>query len=227
MIERKPERPRRSDRQKEKSTRHKTQPSKKSKPWYFTNLYLTGENFDIGDYTYGMPKILSWGEGSRLKIGRFCSISAQVIVFLGGNHRIDWVTTYPFMEFEGEWPEAKDIAGHPATKGDVVIGNDVWIGWGTTIMSGVTIGDGAAIGARAVVTQDVEPYSIVGGNPAHLIRKRFDDETIRMLLEIRWWDWPLDRINDNLKILMSNNVSGMLPNMLKHADNQCQSESGN
>lgn len=215
MIDRKPERPRRSDRWQEKSTRRKKQPGKKStKPWYFTNSYFTGENFEIGDYTYGMPKILSWGEGSRLKVGKFCSISAEVTVFLGGNHRLDWVTTYPFMEFVDEWPEARDIAGHPATKGDVVIGNDVWIGWGAMIMSGVTIGDGAAIGARAVVTQDVEPYSIVGGNPARLIRKRFDDETIRALLEISWWDWPLDRIRDNLKILMSDNVSGIITNLI-------------
>ena len=220
MIKQEPERPKRSNKQKEKSTRREMHFGKKStKPWYFTNLYFTGENFEIGDYTYGMPKILSWGEGARLKIGKFCSISAEVIVFLGGNHRIDWVTTYPFMEFEDEWPEAKDIAGHPATKGDVVIGNDVWIGWGAVIMSGVTIGDGAAIGARAVVTQDVGPYSIVGGNPASLIRKRFDDETIRVLLEIRWWDWPLDRIKDNLGILMSDNVSGILSNLTKLASN--------
>jgi len=211
MTEQEPERPRRSGRHKEKLTRRKTRLSKKStKPWYFTNLYLTGENFDIGDYTYGKPKILSWGEGARLKIGRFCSISDEVMVFLGGNHRTDWVTTYPFTAFEDEWPEAKGIAGHPATKGDVVIGNDVWIGWGATIMSGVTIGDGTAIGARAVVTQDVEPYSIVAGNPAQLIRKRFDDDTIRKLLDIRWWDWPLDRIKDNLTSLMSDNISGIL-----------------
>jgi acetyltransferase-like isoleucine patch superfamily enzyme len=196
---------------------HKIHPPPLGKPKYYTNVSLAGEDLEIGDYTYGMPTILFREEGARLKIGKFCSIAGEVTVFLGGNHRTDWVTTYPFSEFPDEWPEAKHITGHPASKGDVVIGNDVWIGIGATIMSGVTIGDGAAIAARAVVTRDVEPYCIVGGNPARLIRKRFDDETIRALLEIRWWDWPVDRMRENLTILMSNNISGILSSLARHS----------
>jgi len=240
VIEQEPGRQRRSDRQKKElrqtmrelvydlappcvlrlgvSALHKVHPPPPSgKPKYFANAFLAGENLEIGDYTYGIPRILSWDEGTRLKIGKFCSIAGEVIVFLGGNHRTDWVTTYPFSDFVDEWPEAKHMVGHPASKGDVVIGNDVWIGVGAVIMSGVTIGDGAAIAARAVVTRDVEPYCIVGGNPSRLIRKRFDDETIRALLEIRWWDWPVDRIKENMAILMSNNVSGILSNLAKRS----------
>ena len=140
-----------------------------------------------------------------LKIGKFCSIANDVQIFLGGNHRIDWITTYPFSVLNS-WPEAKDIKGHPCTKGDVIIGNDVWIGRKTLILSGVTIGDGAIVGARSVVTKDVAPYSIVAGNPAKLIRKRFDEKTIEKLLEIKWWDWNLEKIKKNLPLLLSNNI---------------------
>jgi acetyltransferase-like isoleucine patch superfamily enzyme len=182
-----------------------------TKPGYFTNLSLTGENFEIGDYTYGMPRVFFAGsQGTRLKIGKFCSISDEVIIFLGGNHRTDWVSTYPFISFPDEWPEAKDIPGHPASKGGVIIGNDVWIGYGATIMSGVTIGDGAAIGARALVASDVEPYSIVAGNPAYLVRKRFNEETIQMLLETRWWDWPIDKIKTNMGVILSTDIPKIL-----------------
>lgn len=176
----------------------------------FTKHQLSGEGFEIGDYTYGTPIVLGWGEGRRLKIGKFCSIAGGVIIFLGGNHRVDWVTTYPFVEFPEEWPKAKGITGHPVSKGDVVIGNDVWIGYGATILSGVRVGDGAVIGAMAVVAGDVEPYSIVAGNSARLVRKRFDEETIDRLLQIRWWDWPLERIRDNVGILMSGDVSALV-----------------
>jgi len=182
-----------------------------TKPGYFTSCSLTRENFEIGDFTYGIPKIFfPESKNARLKIGKFCSISDEVIIFLGGNHRTDWVTTYPFMSFPDEWPEAKDIPGHPASKGDVIIGNDVWFGYGAMIMSGVTIGDGAVIGAGAVVTKDVEPYSIVAGNPAQLIRKRFDKETIRQLLEIKWWDWPIAKIKANIEVILSTDIPKIL-----------------
>lgn len=161
---------------------------------------------DVGDYTYGVPRVRWWGEPARLRIGKFCSIADDVRIFLGGNHRVDWVSTYPFTAFADRWPKAQDIQGHPTTGGDVTIGNDVWIASTVLILSGVTIGDGAAIGSGAVVTRDVEPYSIVVGNPAREIAKRFDDDTIQFLLELRWWDWPEEKIRRHVDILCSTDI---------------------
>ncbi len=163
---------------------------------------------EVGEYTYGQPKILHWGEKATLKIGKFCSIAEGVMIFLGGNHRVDWVTTYPFNVLD-EWA-AKDIIGHPATKGNVIIGNDVWIGYGATILSGVTIGDGAVIGARAVVTQDIQPYALVVGNPAIMAKKRFNQKKIDQLLKIKWWDWSSEKIKQNVKYLCNTNVDKLL-----------------
>ena len=120
---------------------------------------------------------------------------------LGREHRKDWVTTYPFPAFPDVWPEAKDIPGVEISKGDVIIGNDVWICYGATILSGVKIGHGAVIGARAVVTKDVEPYAVVAGNPAREIKKRFTPKQIQKLLDIAWWDWPEEKIRENIKML--------------------------
>ncbi len=159
--------------------------------------------YKIGKYTYGYPKIMNWNEGAKLEIGSFCSIADEVVIFLGGNHRNDWITTFPFnVLFENY----KYIKGHPATKGDVIIGNDVWIGYGATILSGVHIGDGAVIGARSVVSRNVEPYSIVIGNPAKEVKKRFDPETIEELLKLKWWNWEINKIKDNIELLQSNKI---------------------
>jgi len=176
----------------------------------YTKDVLKGRIFEIGKYTYGRPQVFSFGVTNKLIIGKFCSISAGVTIFLGGNHRTDWMSAYPFMDFLDEWPEAEGITGHPSSKGDVIIGNDVWIGYGATILSGVRIGDGAVIGARAVVTSDVEPYCVVAGNPARLINKRFDEEIIRKLLEMKWWDWPNEKIRKNVNTLCSSNLSDRL-----------------
>ena len=159
--------------------------------------------FKFGRETYGNPKVHSWGEGATLQVGSFTSIASGVQIFLGGEHRIDWVTTFPFNIL---WEEGKNILGHPRTKGDILIGNDVWIATEAIIMSGVTIGDGAVIGARAVVTKDVPPYSIVAGNPAIMIKKRFDDKTIQRLLEIKWWDWDNSKIREALPLLLNNEI---------------------
>lgn len=166
--------------------------------------------FEIGEFTYGKPVIRWWGEKVKLKIGRYCSIADNVKIYLGGNHRYDWVTTYPFPSppMNQDWPNAnhRGLPILPSTNGDVVIGNDVWLGDDSTIMSGLTIGDGAVVAARAVVTKDVPPYAIVGGNPARLIRKRFSDEFIAMLLELKWWNWHTDKINEYMPYLCSGDV---------------------
>ena len=159
--------------------------------------------YDIGRWTYGKPKIMSWGEGATLKIGSFCSFAPDVKVFLGGEHRTDWVTTYPFSVL---WEIAKKFTGHPATKGDVIIGNDVWIGNGAIILSGVTISDGAVIGAGAVVTKDVPAYGIVAGNPARLVKKRFDEDIVQRLLKIAWWNWEDDKIQKYMPLLLNSDI---------------------
>lgn len=166
-----------------------------------SNIYA---QYDIGDFTYGFPKIFSWDEGSKLKIGRFCSIARGVEIYLGGEHRIEWVTTYPFNAL---FTEHAEIKGHPKTKGDVVIGNDVWVADGAIIMSGVTIGDGAVIGARSVVTKDVKPYEIIAGNPAKHIKFRFDEKVIKELLEIKWWNWETSKIDKYVHLLQSDNLN--------------------
>jgi acetyltransferase-like isoleucine patch superfamily enzyme len=150
----------------------------------------------VGRFTYDLNhlSILEYGEGASLKIGSFCSIASSVNIFLGGNHRLDWITTFPFGHIFQEELGGEDIKGHPATKGDVIIGNDVWIGHGATIMSGVTIGDGAVIAANTHVVKNVMPYEIVGGNPARVIKNRFSNEIRDLLLKLEWWNLPLDVI---------------------------------
>lgn len=161
-------------------------------------------NYKIGRGTYSDDlKVYSWGEGSTLQIGSFCSIAVGVKIFLGGEHRADWVTTYPFSVL---WKSAFSFSGHPKSKGDVIIGNDVWIGTEAVIMSGVTIGDGAVIAARAVVAKDVPPYAIAVGNPAKIIKKRFNDDAINRLLSVKWWNWDNNKIEQNLSLLLSSDI---------------------
>lgn len=170
---------------------------------YFSSQakFITDE-YDIGNFTYGEPTIWNFSD-VKLSIGKFCSIAPGVTIILGGEHRIDWCSTYPFTEM---MPEFSHIKGHPHSKGNVVIGNDVWIGMDSKIMSGVHIGNGSVISAGAVVTKDVEPYSIVSGIPAKIIRKRFDEKTILKLEEIQWWNWSNEQIYDAIPVLQSNRI---------------------
>lgn len=161
------------------------------------------ENIVVGEFTYGIPKVRDWGEGKNLVIGKFCSIADNVTIMLGGNHRTDWCTTYPFNVFVKEF---SDILGHPYSNGDVIIGNDVWIGSDAKIMSGVTIGDGSVIAANAVVTKNVDPYTIVGGVPAEVIRKRFVKKDIEILLEMKWWNWEKKLIYEAIPILQNKSI---------------------
>jgi chloramphenicol O-acetyltransferase type B len=164
--------------------------------------------YRIGRHSYGDLKVRSWGEGTLLEVGAFCSFASGVKVFLGGEHRVDWVTSFPFPEL---WKElAGHFPGHPHSKGDVVIGNDVWFGTEAIIMSGVRIGDGAVVGARAVVTRDVPPYAIVAGSPARLVRFRFEPSIIDRLVSLAWWHWDDQRIGKLLPLLLSANVEAFI-----------------
>jgi acetyltransferase-like isoleucine patch superfamily enzyme len=168
-------------------------------------------HIEIGDFTYGDPQVLSWGEGSRLVIGKFCSIAHDVRIMLGGEHRPDWVTTYPFNVLIERF---SSIQGHPKSKGDVIIGNDVWIGMGATILSGVSIGSGAVVGNSALVTKDVPEYAIVGGNPAKFIRYRFERPVVERLLQTAWWDWTDEALVEAIPMLQS----GRMEEFFKYAD---------
>ena len=147
----------------------------------------------------------------KLKIGRFCSIACGAkFLFTSGNHSLKSLSTYTFPIFFEEWElDRADITSAWDNKGDIIIGNDVWIGYEAVIMQGVKIGDGAIIGSRAVVTKDVEPYTIVGGVPAKPIRKRFDDETIKALLDLRWWDFPAEKIKENLPEIQAGDIKNL------------------
>jgi len=163
------------------------------------------ERYEVGRCTYGKPKILDLGESTTLKVGCFCSI-ANATIFLGGNHRTDWITTYPFSVF---WKSAQHIEGHPKSRGDVIVGHDVWIGNGAVILSGVQIGNGAVVGVISVVTRNVPPYSIVAGNPAKVIRMRFKEEEIAILQSLEWWNWDDAKINAAMPFLLNEDVSAL------------------
>jgi acetyltransferase-like isoleucine patch superfamily enzyme len=163
----------------------------------------------VGRYTYGVPTVLVFGPNPpRLDIGAFCSISDGVEIMLNGNHRVDWSSTYPFRHQFGMPGRFAD--GHPASRGPVAVGNDVWLARDALVLSGVTIGDGAVVGARAVVTRDVAPYSIVAGNPARHVRVRFNEDVIGALMRLKWWDWPDEKIRANVAALCDANVEAFL-----------------
>lgn len=164
-------------------------------------------DYALGAGTYGLPTVHDANEGTTLGIGAYCSIASGVQIFLGSHHRIDWVSSYPFPAF---FEEAGHIPNFGVSRGDVIIGSDVWLCANCTILSGVTIGHGAVIGTGAVVTRDVEPYAVVAGNPARTVRYRFDEETRRALLAAAWWDWSIPEVRGVVELLCSDQVHNLL-----------------
>lgn len=177
-----------------------------------TRLYLADQiarrpgQIVIGAYTYGRPKVRFAVSGSNLSIGRYCSIADGVEIMLGGNHRTEWVTTYPFPALPRLWPESVGLDGSHVSRGDIVIGHDVWLGSQSLILSGVTIGHGAVVAARAVVTKDVPPYAIVAGNPARVVRYRMSEERIAALLRSEWWLLPETEVRRLIPTLLSERI---------------------
>ncbi|MCJ2059998.1 CatB-related O-acetyltransferase [Methylobacterium sp. J-048] len=176
--------------------------------------------FSIGAYSYGRPKVRFPESGRRLTIGRYCSIADKVEILLGGDHRLDWVSTYPFAAMRGLFPGAGAPSDYHASRGDVVIGHDVWLGSGCMILSGVTVGHGAVVAARAVVTRDVPAYAVVAGNPARVVRRRFDDATVDALVETAWWDLPHDAVTRLVPLLQSGRIADLLAALRADADSR-------
>jgi virginiamycin A acetyltransferase len=187
----------------------------------FLKNVVKNPNIVVGDYTYyddfenvenfeKNVKYLFDFSGDKLIIGKFCMIASDVkFIMNGANHLTDALSAYPFAIFGNGWEHAMDGKTYPH-KGDLIIGNDVWIGYNATIMAGVTIGDGAIIGANSTVVKNVEPYTVVGGNPAQQIKKRFSEEVIQKLLALKWWDWDIEKITRNLPNLTDNKVAKLV-----------------
>ncbi|GMQ30759.1 CatB-related O-acetyltransferase [Algoriphagus confluentis] len=187
----------------------------------FLKNVVKNPQIQVGDYTYyddfedvqnfeKNVKYLFDFVGDWLVIGKFCMIASDVTFIMNGaNHLSKSISSYPFAIFGKSWEKAMEGKSYP-NKGDTIIGNDVWIGYGATIMPGVKIGDGSIIASKSVVTKDVEPYTIVGGNPAQEIRKRFSIEKIDQLLALKWWDWPIERITENVQHLTGDQLENLL-----------------
>ena len=162
---------------------------------------------EVGRWSYGKPNILRWDWKSKLIIGNFCSLGPDIDFYIGGNHRLDWISTSPLPapQFDSVFKKAKNIKNFNKSNGDIIIGHDVWIGGRTTILSGVKIGTGAVIAAGSVVVNDVEPYRVSGGNPNKEIGKRFNEDIIKKLLESEWWNLTDNDIDHLSEYLLSNN----------------------
>lgn len=187
----------------------------------FLKNVVKNPNIIIGDYTYyddfenveNFEKNVKYHfdfVGDKLIIGKFCMIASDVkFIMNGANHLTDSLSTYPFAIFGKGWENAMDGKNYP-NKGNINIGNDVWIGFNATIMAGVTIGDGAIIATNSTVIKDVKPYSIVGGNPAKEIKKRFSKEVIEKLIELEWWNWDIEKITKNIQNLSDNEIEKII-----------------
>lgn len=165
--------------------------------------------YKIGKFTYGHQgsPVIEWeANGTTLEIGSFCSIARGVNIYLGGNHHIEWVTTSPINQL---CHSHKNIAV-ATTNGSVIIGNDVWIGADVTILSGVTVGDGVVIGTKSVISKSVPPYCVAVGNPARVVKTRFSEDNIKKLLQIKWWNWDDEKIQQNIPLLLSPNIDDFI-----------------
>ena len=181
--------------------------------------FISNENIIVGDYTYyDDPQGVERFEqnvlyhfpfiGDKLIIGKFCAIAKDVkFIMNGANHSMDGFSTYPFYIFGNGWEKVMPKEGELPYKGDTQISNDVWIGYEATIMAGVKVGNGAIIASKSVVTSDVPDYAVVGGNPAKVIKMRFDDETVKELVDIAWWDWSAEKITENLEVIVGADLS--------------------
>lgn len=195
----------------------------------FLKPLITSPNIAVGEYTYyddpdGATEFerrnVLYAYGSeRLVIGRYCALATGIrFLMAGAEHPTMGPSTYPFTMFGGRWAEETlDIVTSMPSRGDTVVGNDVWFGYGVTVMPGVRIGDGAVIAAGAVVTADVPPYTIVGGNPARPIRQRFDDADIERLRRAAWWDWPSDLVTEHARTIMAGTPSDIARIAADHA----------
>lgn len=176
-----------------------------------TKYHLIGDQFFIGDYTYGIPRIHNYNDSVKLIIGKFCSIADGVEMILGGNHHSEFVSDYNFLE-SSELAQSWTDLNIPRERQsrDIIIGNGVWIGRNALILSGAEIGDGAIVGAGAVVASKVPPYAVVAGNPAKIVKYRFTSSQRDKLMGIRWWDWPVQKIIDNIGALCSSDIDGFI-----------------
>ena len=203
---------------------NKIYPRKGDTQTIYLNAVVKDQSIEVGDYTIyndfvSDPRLFEKNNvlyhypinHDRLIVGKFCSIACGAkFIFNCANHTLKSLSTYTFPLFYEEWDLPKsEVAAAWDNKGDIVIGNDVWIGFEAVILAGVKIGDGAIIGARAVVTKDVPPYSIVGGIPAKVIRKRYSPDIIEQLLSLRWWDWTKEKIKRNLPFIMSGDIENL------------------
>ena len=185
----------------------------------FIKNFIKSPNIIVGDYSYyddpvdpeGFERNVLYNyESDRLIIGKFCAIATGVkFIMNGANHKLDGISTYPFPIFGHGWETAMDKLIDLPSRGDTIIGNDVWIGYESLIMPGVKIGDGAIVAARSVVVKDVPAYTIVGGNPAGTIKQRFSDAEIAQLLMIRWWDWEIGKITRNIHLIMEGDIEAL------------------